>query len=167
MSAGTRPLLLELGGEEAFKAYEKEFGRLYQNRRVYDVLGNRVVFPPNSCWHICYKRDENDRSERRPRDIWSQERAERIPCIMSALNDPRTELRPNDKDPTNKLNYLFVVEADPLAHLPQEYYLAVARRINPTTLSFLTAYPITWREWKEFRDAGPAFYPPKKKKGEQ
>ncbi len=167
MSAGTRPPLLELGGEEAFKAYEKAFGQLYQNRRIYDVLGKMVVFPPSSCWHVCYKRDEADRSERRPRDIWSQERAGRIPWIMSALNDPGTELRPNDKDPINKVNYLLVVEADPSATLPLEYYLVVARRINPTTLSFLTAYPISWRERKAFRDVGPAFYPPKKKKGEQ
>lgn len=125
-----------------------------------------MIFPPTSCWHVCYKRDEDDRSERRRRDIWSQERAERIAWIMPALNDPRTELRPNDKDPINKVNYLLVVEPDPSAHLPQEYYLVVARRISRSTLSFLTAYPITWRQWKGYRDAGPAFYPPKKKKGE-
>lgn len=164
MSAGTRPPLLQLGGREAFPEYEKEFGRLYQNQRVYDVLGSKVEFLPSSCWHVCFKRDEEDRSERRKRDLWSQERAERIPWIMSALNNPGTEVRPNDKDPINKLNYLLVVEADPANNLPQEYYLVVARWLNRNTVSFLTAYPITWRQWKGFRDAGPALYPLKKKK---
>lgn len=87
-----------------------------------------------------------------------------IPWIMSALNGPNTEIRPNDKDPLNKLNYLLVVEADPPNNLPQEYYLVVTRWLNKNTVSFVTAYPIAWRQWKGFRDAGPAFYPLKKKK---
>ncbi len=162
MSAGTRPPLLELGGEEAFKAYEKEFGRLYQNRRVYDVLGNMVVFPPSSCWHVCYKRDENDRSARRRRNIWGQERAERIPWIMSALNDITTEIRP-DKELGNRLNYLLIVEADPSNDLPQEYCCVVVEKEERGVVVFVTAFPMDQRDWAKRRQAGKALYPKKKK----
>ena len=165
MSAGTRPPLLELGGEEAFKAYEKEFGRMYQNKRIYDILGKLVEFPASSCWHVCFKRDEEDRSARRKRDIWSQDRASRIPWILSALNDPKTEVRPNDKDPINRINYLFVIEADPTNNLAAEYFIVVTERINETTVRFTTAYPITLQEWRGYKKAGAPFYPLKEKKG--
>ena len=165
MSAGTRPPLLEIGGNEAFKDYEKEVGRIYQNRRLHDILGNLVEFPASSCWHVCFKRDEEDRSARRKRDIWSQDRANRIPWILSALTNPKTEVRPNDKDPINKINYLFVVEADPLNGLPAEYFIVVTERINKTTVRFTTAYPITLQEWRGYKKAGAPFYPLKGKKG--
>lgn len=169
MSAVTRPPLLELGGEEAFREYEKEFGRLYQHQRVYDILGKAVEFPGSSCWHVCFKRDESDRSARRNRDIWSQERANRIPWILAALNDPKTEVRPNDKDPINRLNYLFVVDAEPLNNLPTEYFIVVTERISRTTVRFTTAYPITLQEWRGYKKSGAALYPlkvgHKKKKG--
>ena len=164
MSAGTRPPLLELGGEEAFKAYEKEFGRLYQNRRVYDILGNMVIFPPSSCWHVCFKRDENDRSAKRPRNIWGQERADRIPWIMSALNDPATEIRP-DKTITNRLNYLLIVEADPERNLPQEYYCVVVEKERIGVVAFVTAFPVDQRNWVKRRQSGKALYPINKKDG--
>ncbi len=162
MSEETRPPLLQLGGEEALKAYEKEFGQLYQNRRVYDILGNIVVFPPGSCWHICFKRDEDDRSARRPRNIWSQERAERIPWIMSALNDPRTEIRP-DREIENRLNYLFIVEADPEHNLTQEFYCVVAERDIRGIVVLVTAFPIDQKGWANRRRAGKALYPNVKK----
>ena len=44
MSAGIRPPLLLLGGQEAYAEYEKEFRIRYQNHFVNDVLGNRILF---------------------------------------------------------------------------------------------------------------------------
>jgi hypothetical protein len=167
MSAGTRPPLLQLGGQEAFAAYEKEFSRLYQNRRLYDVLGNQVVFEASSCWHVCFEPQEKDQYSRRKRTLWSQERAEHIPWIMDALNDLGTEVRPNDKDPINRLNYLIVIEADPANNLPQEYYIVVTERINRTTVRFTTAYPIDVYAWRAYRKTGLALYPMKKKKDKQ
>lgn len=164
MSVGTRPPLLELGGEEAFRDYEKEFGRPYQNQRIVNILGKIVEFPGSSCWHVCFKRDETDRSARRRRDIWSQERANRIPWILAALTDPKTEVRPNDKDLINRLNYLLVVDAEPLNGLPTEYYIVVTERINKTTVRFITAYQITLQEWRGYKKAGAALYPIKEKK---
>ena len=118
MSAGTRPPLLELGGEEEYKAYEKEFGRLYQNRRIYDVLGNQVTFDRTICRHVCTKSEEAIKSGRSR--VWVQVRAEHIPWILAALTDPGTEIRP-DKDLANRWNYLLVVEADPMQGFVQEY----------------------------------------------
>lgn len=69
MSMDARPLLLRLGGEDSFAAYEREFNRTYFFPEIRDVLGNRVNFQRSSCWHVCYKRDEEDRSSRRKRDL--------------------------------------------------------------------------------------------------
>ena len=161
MSAGTRPPLLKLGGQEAFKAYEKEFGGMYQNRRLYDVLGNQVIFDITVCRHICTKTEENTRSR-----VWVQERAEYIPWILTALTDPGTEIRP-DKDLANRWNYLLVVEADPTQGLVQEYYCVVAEKLSQGLLTLVTAFPIDYRSWAMRRKSGKAFYPIKRKDGAQ
>ena len=106
MSAGTRPSLLELGGETNFFLYEREFLHLYRYGFVTNVLGNQVVFERSACWHVCFEPKEKDQYSRRRRNIWSQERAERIPWIITALGSLDTEVRPNDQDPENRLNYL-------------------------------------------------------------
>ncbi len=162
MSAGTRLPLLELGGEEAFKAYEKEFGRLYQNRRVYDILGNQVTFDKSVCRHVCTKAEETARSNRSR--VWVQERAEHIPWILAALTDPGTEIR-LDKDLANRWNYLLVVEADPMHGLAQEYYCVVAEKLSPGLLTLVTAFPVDYAGWSLRRKSGKALYPIKKRTG--
>ena len=154
----SRPPLLRLGGEEHFQSYQREFNRLYLYGDVVDVLGNQVRFTRSSCWHVCRKRDEEDRSARRKREQWSQERAEHIPWIMAALTNSQTEVRPNNHDPENRLNYLLAIEG--------EYYVVVAEREMPNAVRFITAYPIQQKDWVEYRKAGLALYPLKKKKDE-
>jgi len=152
--------LLQLGGEENYHAYEREFNRLYRHNTIVDVLGNQVWFDHSSCWHVCHKRDEEDRSARRKRDRWSQERAEHIPWIEVALASPQTEVRPNNHASQNRLNYLLAIEG--------EYYVVVAERnaAKPNVVWFITAYPMEHRDWVEYRKAGLALYPLKKKKNE-
>lgn len=161
MSAGTRSPLLELGGEEAFKAYEKEFGRMYQTRRIFDVLGNLITFQGEICRHVCTKDKEDNRSNQHSR-IWVQERAEHISWILPALTDPGTEIRP-DKDLANRWNYLLVVDADPMQGLPQEYYCVVAEKLSQGALTLVTAFPIDYKGWAMRRKSGKAIYPIKKK----
>lgn len=155
-----RPALLQLGGEEHFQAYKREFNRLYRRNAVVDVLGNQVWFDDSSCRHVCHKRDEEDRSARRERNLWSQERAEHIPWIAAALTSPQTEVRPNNHDKINRLNYLLAIEG--------EYYVVVAEKHSEraNVVWFIMAYPIKHRDWVEYRKAGPSLYAPKKKQDE-
>ena len=60
MSAGIRPPLLLLGGQEAYAEYEKEFRIRYQNHFVNDVLGKRILFRAHMCRHVCFKSTDNN-----------------------------------------------------------------------------------------------------------
>ncbi len=159
MSAGTRPPLLELGGQEAFAAYQKEFGRLYQNRRIYDILGKRVLFRGHMCRHVCFKSTEENRYKQGRREVWVQERAEHIPWIMAALADPGTEIRPNDQDPDNRVNYLIDVDADPKNGLKREFFCVVAEWLDNDTLSFITGFTVDRSYWLKCREISGQFYP--------
>lgn len=163
MSTGTRPPLLQFGGQESFWRYRREFQRLYQSKDVtiVDVLGRRVLFPENSCRHVCFKGDAEDRYSRSSRANWSQERADRIGWILPALTDARIEVRP-EKDLYNRINYLLVVEADPIKGLEQEYYCVVAEKLEANAVVFVTAFPINHRNWAN-RRLKKALYPQKKK----
>ncbi len=79
---------------------------------------------------------------------------------MAALTSPQTEVRRNNHDPENRLNYLLAIEG--------EYYVVVSERDGekPNGVWFITAYPIMRRDWAEYRKAGLALYPLKRKKGE-
>lgn len=159
MSVGTRPLLLKLGAEPNFSLYEREFFRLYRFGFVTDVLGNQVVFERSACWHVCFEPKEKDQYSRRRRNVWSQERAERIPWIMAALSDRGTEVRPNDQDPDNRLNYLLDVDADPENGWEREYFCVVAEKTGPNTVAFITAFPVDQKYWAKCRRAGRKLYP--------
>lgn len=152
--------LLELGGEDAFPDYEAAFDRIYRAGPVVDVLGNLVEFPPGACRHVCFKPPEADPYGRLPREVWSQERAERIPWIDVALSDPGTEVRPNIARP-DRLSYFLTVEADPARGLPVEYYGIVAEPQGPGLMTFITGFPLgdhaTFARW---RRAGARLYPP-------
>lgn len=159
MSIATRPPLLKLGGEEAFKAYEYEFNRMYRYGFVTDVLGNEVVFERSACWHVCFEPKEKDQYSRRRRNVWSQERAERVPWIMAALADSGTEVRPNDQDPDNRLNYLLDVDADPENGWEREFFCVVAEKTEANTVAFITGFPINQKYWAKCRQAGRALHP--------
>jgi len=159
MSAETRPPLLKLGGKEAFEAYEKEFGRLYQNHRVYDVLGNRILFRGHMCRHVCFKSNEENRFKQGQRESWTQERAEHIPWILAALNHPGTEVRLNNQDPDNRVNYLLDVDADPANGFKREFFCVVAEWQDETTLSFISGFPIDRTYWQKCRDVPGRLYP--------
>jgi hypothetical protein len=154
-----RPALLQLGGQEAFVAYRAEFDRLYRSGAVRDVLGNHVEFPTDACRHVCFKPTEEDPYGRLARDVWSQERAERIPWILVALTDPGIEVRPNPQRP-DRLSYILVVDAEPLVGLPQEYFGAVCEPTRSGVVQFVTAFPMDQAYWARWRRAGRRFYPP-------
>ncbi len=158
MSAETRPPLLQLGGEQNFSLYEREFFRSYRFGFVTDILGNQVVFERSACWHVCFEPKEKDQYSRRRRNVWSQERAEHIPWIMAALADPGTEVRPNDQDPDNRLNYLLDVDADPENGWEREFFCVVAEKTEANTVAFITAFPIDQKYWAKCRRAGRAVY---------
>lgn len=154
----TRPLLLQLGGEESFRQYKQQFHQMYQASEVIDVLNNRVEFAESACHHVCFKGDEEDRYSRSRRENWSQERAERIGWIKVALTGVTTEVRP-DRAIYNRLNYLLIVDADPERQLPQEFYCVVAERIDARTVTFITAFPLDHQGWAGRRRAGKALSP--------
>ncbi len=147
MSAQTRPPLLELDGEEKFSAYQREFNRIYRYGFVTDVLGNEVVFERSACWHVCFEPKEKDQYSRRRRNVWSQARAERIPWIMIALSHSGTEVRPNDQDPDNRLNYLLDIDADPAKGWGREFFCDVTEKTEANTVAFITAFPIDQQYW--------------------
>jgi hypothetical protein len=151
--------LLQLGGEEAFAAYQAEFDRLYRSGPVTDVLGNRIAFPPYACRHICFKPEEEDPYGRRPRAAWAQERAERIPWIHVALTDPGTEVRPSHQV-EGRLAYLLLMEADPAAGYGPQYYGVFVEAISPGQVTFLTAYLLDASTWAKARRGGRRLYPP-------
>lgn len=154
-----RPPLLELGGEESFSSYKAAFDRLYSSGRVADVLGNRIEFPPSACRHVCFKPVAEDPYGRLPRQVWAQERAERIPWILLALSDIGTEVRPNVQRP-DRLSYALIVEADPIAGLSQEYFGVVTEPTDPGEVLFVTAFPMEHSYWARWRRGGRRLYPP-------
>jgi hypothetical protein len=162
-----RSAILALGGEDAFAAHQAEFDRLFRSGPVVDVLRNTVRFPPNACRHVCFKPPEEDPYSQLPREVWSQERAERIPWILTALTAPGVEVRPNVQRP-DRLSYILVVEAVPEQGLPQEYYGVVTEPVGPGEVEFVTAFPFDHAYWARWRTGGAPLYPrkaprPKKK----
>ena len=153
-----RPTMLCLGGEEAFEAYRKEFARLYRSGTVFDVLGRRVFFPVNAAQHVCFKTREEDPYRRLKREVWAQERAERIPWILTALQHP-DEIRPDHKEPGRHACLLTIVSA-PTEGLPQEYYGVFVSVEGLGLVTFLTAFPMDGPYWRDARRSGPRLYPP-------
>lgn len=150
--------LLKLGGQEHFQDYQRKFNSLYFPERVTDVLGNRVVFERSSCWHVCFKPDEDNQNKRFKRELWSQERAERIGWILHALSDPSTEVRPNSTNP-NRQNCLLIVEKDEDIGDKQEYFVVVTERLDPGFVLFVTAFPANHKYWSDCRKAGKRLFP--------
>jgi hypothetical protein len=158
-----RPSLLQLGGEEAFAAYEAEFDRLYRSGPITDVLGNRVQFERNpvdrnrnACWHACTQEQEGSLRGQR---IWVQARAERITWILPTLTDPGTEVRPNFQRP-DTIAYAAIIEAEPAQGWPQGYFFVVTAPHEPGQVRFVTAFPTTHDYWVRWRRGGRRPYPP-------
>ena len=153
-----RPATLALGGEDSFPAYRAEFDGLYGSAAVVDVLGNTVRFAASACRHVCFRPEEADPYSQLPREVWSPERAERIPWILIALTDPGTEVRPNVQRP-DRLSYILVVEAVPDQGFPQEYYGVVTEPVGPGVVEFVTAFPFDHAYWARWRTGGAPLYP--------
>lgn len=150
--------LLKLGGQESFRTYEREFNHLYFPERVVDVLESRVVFERTSCWHVCFKPADDNHYGRSRRDVWSQERAERIGWILYALSDPSTEVRPNATN-SSRQNYLLIVDKETEDGGGQEYFVVVTERLAPGFVLFVTAFPANHKYWSNCRKAGKRLYP--------
>ncbi len=152
-----RPPLLTLGGETAFAAYQAEFRRLYHSAPVVDILGRTVEFSRDACEHVCYKGREEDPYGKLSR-TWSQERAVRIPWILLALTDPRTEVRPNFRH-RERFSYILVIEADPANGYPREFFGVITRPVSANRVEFVTGFPFDFEYWKQMRDGGAPLYP--------
>ncbi len=156
-----RPPLLRLGGEEAFAAYRREFDRLYGLGPVTDVLGRRVLFPPDACAHVCFKDQRQDRYRKLPR-VWTPERAERIPWILPALTTP-DEVRPSHQTAVHQA-FLLLVEADPAVGTTWERFGVYVEPAGAQRVRFVTAFPMDRSYWDAARLKGPRLYPPPKPK---
>lgn len=150
--------LLKLGSQEQFQEYQKEFNRLYFPERVIDILGNRVVFERPSCWHVCFKPSEDNQYGHSGRNIWSQERAERIGWIFHALSNPSTEIRPNATN-LKRQNHLLIVDKEIQDGGGQEYFIVVTEKLAVGFVLFVTAFPANHRYWSDCRKAGKRLYP--------
>jgi hypothetical protein len=135
---GTWPEMHCLGGEDQFEAYAERFRVLYRSGPFCDILERRVIFPPESCRHVCFEPDYEDRGNK-ARVIWCQERAEHIAWIHLALTDP-TEIRWNHQDPRNQA-YLLGFPTNNPARPIKRYYVSVEPK-GPKKVVFLTAFPI-------------------------
>jgi hypothetical protein len=151
------PLLL-LGGEAEFTAYQTEFDRLHRAQPVVDVLNRQVEFPPHACRHVCFKGEENDPYGRQPRRVWVQERAERIPWILTALLEP-TEVRPSHQV-AGREAYLLLVPGAPGSDRQWERFGVFVEVAASGLVTFLTAYPLDESTWRKARAGGRRLYPP-------
>jgi len=156
-----RPPLLNLRGEEDLPLCQQEFDLLYHAEPVYDVLGNKVLFEPDRCEHVCLKSSDGVWNKG-PREQWSQERAERIRWILPTLCTPyevRPDVQLRSGDTTKTRVYLLRIDADPDNQMPQEYYCVYATKEGRRLVRFQTAYPITREKWNNVRKIGPCFFP--------
>jgi hypothetical protein len=153
-----RPPLLRLGGEADYAEYEAEFDRLFRVSPVSDILGRRVEFPPHACRHVCFKGEEADPYGRQPRRLWVEERAERIPWILTALQEP-TEVRPSHQV-AGREAYLLLVPCLPESGRQWERFGVFAEVAASGPVTFLTAYPLDENTWRKARGGGRRLYPP-------
>lgn len=149
--------LLRLGGEGAFTAYQAEFDRLYVAGPVEDLLGRRVEFLPSACRHVCFKTAGADPYGRLPRGVWAQERAERIPWILTALTEPE-EIRPSHQTEGHQV-YLLLVSVDPILGHAWERFGVYVEPAGTKRVIFVTAFPMDAWYWKDAR-----LYPAPKRK---
>jgi len=156
-----RPPLLNFRGEIDLALYQAEFDRLYHTDIVYDILGNKILFEPNRCEHVCLKSGD-EVWNKGPRMQWSQARAERLRWILPTLCEPYevrpdVQLRPGDK--TNTRIYLLRMDAGLEENMPQEYYCVYTSLEGKKLARFQTAFPVTREKWNNFRKKGPRYYP--------
>jgi len=158
-----RPPLLKLHGEEDFALCQAKFGSLYHKEPIYDVLGNKVLFEPSRCDHVCFK--SNDEVwNKGPRKQWSQVRAERIPWILPTLYTPyevRPDIQISGSNKTKTRLYLLRMDADFETGMAQEYYCVYTSVEGKKLMRFQTAYPVTREKWNSLRRIGPCYYPDK------
>ena len=147
-SLSMRPPFLQLGDSANFAAYQDEFDKRYREG-VTDVLGNLVVFDKDRCHHVCFK-SEDTVHNKGPRSAWSQERAERIAWIKTALETPKY-IRCS---PTGNWVYMIEVEADQQNNLNQELFIVIVTagtKRRPANIFFRTAYSISGQQWSNFK----------------
>jgi hypothetical protein len=160
------PPLLKLGGEEAFAAYRAEFDHLYRSGEVKDVWERRVLFDEERCEHVCFKDVPGSKHGEQHR-VWSQERAERIRWVETALRTPDS-IRPSH---TAAGRQVYMVEGTlevPSGTVWQWFMVYVepeaARRAKK--VDFITAFPPdTLQYWKDAGHQAPRLYPPSKHRG--
>lgn len=156
-----RPKLLNFRGEVDLILYQTEFNRLYHTEAIHDILGNKVLFEPNRCEHICLK--SNDEVwNKGPRTQWSQERAERLRWILPTLCDPyevRPDMQLRSGDKTTTRIYLLRMDADAEENMPQEYYCVYTSLEGRKLVRLQTAFPATREKWNNLRKKGPRYYP--------
>lgn len=150
--------LLELDGEDQADDYIKEFHRLHPSGEIIDVLGRRVLFRPADARHVCYMTAQDSYNAGK-RAVWSLERAQRIPWIRFALEQP-FEIRPNKVD--NRYTYLTRVCQK--SEGEEEYYCVIVE-CSPENKAekiayFVTAYNIQLSDWDNYRKEGIQIYPP-------
>jgi hypothetical protein len=121
---------------------------------IADVRGVRVRFEVATCRHLCYTAEDAVSYCRRPPKCWSQDRAERLPWILPALRDPRTEIRVPPDLPRRQL-YFLRFEAEPLTGALAEYYLVTTEHEGPSRALFLTAFPAERSYWERQRRRSP------------
>lgn len=157
-----RPLYLKLGDESNFHEYQSAFDALFSSGLT-DVLGNKVIFNKDRCHHICYK-PEDKRWNKGPRQVWRQERAERIPWIKEALLSPKYIRISTGQS----WAYMLEVKEDQQNNLLPELFVAIvdAAKVTaekPGEVYFLTAYTVSIQEWEEWKKNRPWIYPKEQK----
>ncbi len=160
-----RPELLELGGEYHFVEYQKQFDALFHSGIVTDVLGNRVIFGPTSCRHVCFTKEHEEKKNLNAARIrWDQKRADRIQWILEALKTPK-RIRPAKG---NAWAYMLEVIEDKERNLTPELYDVIVNNITTTahmpygivgTVHFTTAHSIFAIQWDELSKTYPWIYP--------
>lgn len=153
------PDLLQLGGEEAFGAYQEAFDRLLQMALpIFDPRGFTIEFDEDACRHVCYAEDRFDKRrkraerEERVREVWQQDRAEHLLWVLPALVRP-VEIVENNQVRDYEAYLLGYPRSNPVRPSPR-YYLSV-RPVGPKRRLFKTAYPCDQRYWDNARRGQP------------
>lgn len=148
---------VELGGEDQFRLYQKEFERLYPSGEIVEILGKKVKFRPTDAFHVCYKTDE-DNWNGGTRSIWSLERAHRISWVKEVLQNP-IEIHPNSV----RNRYTYLTRIQPAEDKPEECFLAIIESSEEDQKKgeayFVTAFPIDADDWGKYRTGIDQIYP--------
>jgi hypothetical protein len=131
-----------------FPKYERYFNDTYRTGPILDRFGRRVIFREGSARHICFAKDQYEKSKTADRDTWRPDRAQRMPWIYVALTHTSSVLKENKE--AGRQNYLVRMQLTGQSGFQVDYYQVIVSpdRRGPEVY-FVSAYRLDLHDWTE------------------